>query len=117
MLFVIKHKNVKIPSYPRIYENVYTNLKQIFLVRVYWFKYIFRIKFKFPILDLMLLPKTSVPFEGLNSSSSKFTAGSKIAANLTVYRCSKIVVNLTVFAAAKLLLTCPFLAAVKLLLT
>ena len=44
----------------------YTNFKKIFLVRVFWLKYIFRIKFKIPIL--MLLPKNSVPFEGLYSS-------------------------------------------------
>ena len=40
-------KNVKIPSYPSIYENVY-KLQKIFLVRVFWLKYIFRIKFKIP---------------------------------------------------------------------
>ena len=48
--------------------KTYTNFKKIFLVRVFWLKYIFRIKFKIPILD-MLLPKNSVPFEGLYSSS------------------------------------------------
>ena len=47
----------------------YTNFKKIFLVRVFWLKYIFRIKFKIPILDLMLLPKNSVPFEKLYSSN------------------------------------------------
>ena len=68
MLFGIKLKNVKIPSYPSIYENVY-KLQKIFLVRGFWLKYIFRIKFKIPILDLMLLPNNSVPFEGLYSSN------------------------------------------------
>ena len=38
--------------------KTYTNFKKIFLVRVFSFKYIFRIEFKFPILDLKLLPKT-----------------------------------------------------------
>ena len=51
--------------------KTYTNFKKIFLVRVFWSKYIFRIKFKIPILDLMLLPKNSVPFEGLYSSSNE----------------------------------------------
>ena len=50
-------KNVKIPFYPSIYEKVY-ELQKIFLGRVFWLKYIFRIKIKIPILDLMLLPKT-----------------------------------------------------------
>ena len=49
--------------------KTYTNFKKIFLVRVFWLKYIFQIKFKIPILDLMLLPKNSVPFEGLYSSN------------------------------------------------
>ena len=55
--------NVKIPSYPSIYESVY-KLQKIFLVRVFWLKFIFRIKFKIPILDLMLLPKTVFHFKG-----------------------------------------------------
>ena len=38
---------------------------QIYLIRVFWLKYIFPIKFKIRILDLMLLPKNSAPFEGL----------------------------------------------------
>ena len=63
-------KNVKIPSYPSIYENVY-KLQKKFLVRVFWLKYIFRFKFKIPVLDLMLLPKNSVPFEGLYSTTCK----------------------------------------------
>ena len=53
--------------------KTYTNFKKIFLVRVFWLTYIFRIKFKIPILDLMLLPKNSVPFEGLYSSSSNIS--------------------------------------------
>ena len=51
-----------------MYENVY-KLQKKFLVRVFLLKYIFRIKFKILILDLMFLPKNSVPFEGLYSSS------------------------------------------------
>ena len=50
--------------------KTYTKFKKIFLVRVFWLKYIFQIKFKIPILDLMLLQKNSVPFEWLYSSSS-----------------------------------------------
>ena len=56
-------KSVKIPSYPSIYEKVY-KLKKYFGF-VFWLKYIFRIKFKIPILELMLLPKNRVPFEDL----------------------------------------------------
>ena len=52
------------------FMKTYTNFKKIFLVRVFWLKYIFLIKFKIPILDLMLLPKNSVPFEGLYSSNA-----------------------------------------------
>ena len=52
--------------------KTYTNFKKIFLVRVFWFKYMSRIKFKIPILDLMLLPKNSVPFEGLYSSNAYY---------------------------------------------
>ena len=40
--------------------KAYTNFKKIFLVRIFWLKYIFRIEFKIPILDLMLLPKKTV---------------------------------------------------------
>ena len=41
---------------------------------MFWFKYIFRIKFKIPILDLMLLLKNRVPFEGLYYSSDILTS-------------------------------------------
>ena len=51
------------------FKKTYTNFKKIFLVRVFWLNNIFRIKFKIPILDLRLLPKNSVPFEGLYSSN------------------------------------------------
>ena len=47
------------------FMKTYTNFKKIILVRVFWLKYIFRIKFKILILDLILLPKNHVPFEGL----------------------------------------------------
>ena len=40
--------------------KTYTNFQKIFLVRVFWLKYIFLIKFKISILDLMLLPKNKV---------------------------------------------------------
>ena len=51
------------PSYHSIYENA-CKLKKYFLIRVFWLKYMIPIKFKIRILDLMLLPKDSVPFEG-----------------------------------------------------
>ena len=59
MLFGINIKNVKIPSYPSIYENLYKLQKKNFGL-----KYIFRIKFKIPILDLILLPKTVFHLKG-----------------------------------------------------
>ena len=46
------------------FMKTYTNFKKIFLVRVFWLKYIFRIKFKILILDLMLLPKTVFHLKG-----------------------------------------------------
>ena len=52
--------------------NTHANFKKIFLIRVFWFKYIFTIKLKIRILDLMLLPKTSVPFEGLYYSNTVY---------------------------------------------
>ena len=44
------------------------------MIRVFWFKYIFPIKFKIRILDLMLMPKNSVPFEGQYYSSTETNA-------------------------------------------
>ena len=44
--------------------KTYTNFKKIFLVMVFWLNYIFRIKFKIPIFDLMLLPKTVFHLKG-----------------------------------------------------
>ena len=44
--------------------KMHANFKKIFFIKVFRFKYIFPIKFKIRILDLMLLPKNSVPFEG-----------------------------------------------------
>ena len=55
------------------FMKTYTNFKKIFLVRVFCLKYIFQIKFEIPILDLMLLPKNSVPFKGLCYSSTFHT--------------------------------------------
>ena len=57
------------------FMKTYTNLKKKILVRVFWLKYIFRIKFKIPILDLMLLSKNSVPFDGLYSSNAGVDQG------------------------------------------
>ena len=62
-------KNVLKPSYHSIYET-HENCKEIFLIRVFWFKYTFSIEFEIRILDLMLLPKNSVQFEGQYYSSS-----------------------------------------------
>ena len=45
--------------------KMHANFQKIFLIRVFWFEYIFPIKYKIRILDLMLMPKNSVPFEGL----------------------------------------------------
>ena len=52
------------------FMKTHANIKKIFLIRVFWFKCIFPIKSKIRILDLMLLPKNSVPFEGLHYSNS-----------------------------------------------
>ena len=57
-------KNVKKPSYHSIYENACKLQKNIFDKGFFLFRYIFPIKFKIRILDLMLLLKNSVPFEG-----------------------------------------------------
>ena len=46
--------------------------KKIFLNRVFSFKYMFPIRFTIHILDLMLLPKNSVPFALLSSDKSVF---------------------------------------------
>ena len=49
--------------------KMHANFQKIFLNRVFWFKYIFPIEYNIRILDSMLLPKNSVPFEGLYYSS------------------------------------------------
>ena len=46
------------------FMKTYTNFKTKFLIRVFWLKYIFRIKFKISILDFMLLPKTVFHLKG-----------------------------------------------------
>ena len=40
------------------FMKMHANFQKLFLIRVFWFKYIFTIKYKIRILDLMLLPKT-----------------------------------------------------------
>ena len=67
---VIWHKTLRMLKLHHIpaFMKTYTNFQKK-LVRVFWLKYIFRIKLKIPILDLMILPKDSVPFEGLYSSN------------------------------------------------
>ena len=52
------------------FMKMHANFQKIFLIKVFWFKYIFPTKYKIRILDLMLLPKNSVPFEGLFYSSA-----------------------------------------------
>ena len=77
MLFGIKHKNVKIHPIPA-FMKTYLNFKKIFLVGCFFsLKYISRIKFKIPILDLMLLPKNSVPFEGIYYNNKIFLCNPK----------------------------------------
>ena len=58
---------------------MHANFQKLFLIRVFWFKYIFPIKYKIRILDLMLLPKNSVPFEGLYFSSQNSLKCSLVA--------------------------------------
>ena len=72
---VIWHKTLRMLKFHPIpaLMKTYSNFKKLFLVRFFWIKYIFRIKYRIPILDLVLLPKNSVPFEGLYSSSFCFT--------------------------------------------
>ena len=71
MLFGIKHSI-------KAFRKTYTNFKKLFLIRVFWFKFIFLITFKVPILDLILLQKNSVPFEGLYYSPSIASNGEVI---------------------------------------
>ena len=57
------------------FMKTYTNFKKYFWLGFFFLlKYIFRTKFKIPILDLMLLSKDSVPFEGLYTSRTYSTA-------------------------------------------
>ena len=70
-------KNDKISSYHSIYENAY-KLHNIFLVRVFWLKYYFRIKLKIPILDLMLSYDVA--------PRNEITPCNKICKPLVVYR-------------------------------
>ena len=51
------------------FMKMHANFKKKFLIRVFWFKYIFPIKYRIRILDLMLLPKHSVPLKRLYYSS------------------------------------------------
>ena len=74
---VIWHKTLRMQNFHRItaFMKKYTNFEKIFLVRVFWLKYIFQIRFKIPILYLLLLPKymlqkKTITFEGLYTSST-----------------------------------------------
>ena len=51
------------------FMKTYAKLKK--MIKVFCFEYIFLIKSKICILDLMLLPKNSVPFEGLYYSNTR----------------------------------------------
>ena len=51
------------------FMKMHANFQKIFLIRVFWCTYIFPFEYKIRILDLMLLLKNSVPFEGLYYSS------------------------------------------------
>ena len=76
------------------FMKTYTNFKKIFLVRVYWLKYIIRIKFKIPILDLMSLPKTVFHLKGYTlvvcSDNTKLSTDgplvSKLADHVSLYK-------------------------------
>ena len=71
---VIWHKTLRMLKFHPITAFMKTyiyKLQKIFLIRVFWLKYIFQIKFKIPILDLMLLPKNSVPFEQAKNRFNK----------------------------------------------
>ena len=46
------------------FMKTHANLKKYFCLGLFWFKYIFAIKFKIRILDLILCRKNSVSFEG-----------------------------------------------------
>ena len=52
--------------------KTHANFKKHIFDYVFWFKYTLPIKFKIRILDLMLLLKNSVPFEGLYYSKNTF---------------------------------------------
>ena len=54
------------------FMKMHANFQKIFLVRAFCFNFIFQIKYKIRILDLMLLPKNSVPFEGVYYSNRLF---------------------------------------------
>ena len=51
------------------FMKMQANFKKKISIGFFWFNYIFPIKFKIRVLDLMLLPKNSVPFEGQYYSS------------------------------------------------
>ena len=50
---VIWHETLRMLKFHPItaFMKTYTNFKQLFLVRVFWLKYMFQIQFKIPILD------------------------------------------------------------------
>ena len=64
--------------------KTYTNFKKIFWVRVFCLKYIFRIKFKILILDLMLLPKTVFNLKGYTPAGQVHVQHTTLLAHCSV---------------------------------
>ena len=81
------------PNLITAFMKTHANINKIFLIRVFWFKYIFPIKFKIRILDLMLLLENSVPFEGQYYSKAGDNYG----------KCSKILKTLLFLFSNKML--------------
>ena len=70
-VFFVRVKNGLLKFHPiTAFMKMRANFQKIILIKVFWFKYIFPIKYKIRILDLMLLPKNSVPFEWLYYSGA-----------------------------------------------
>ena len=68
--------------------KMHANFQKKFLIRVFRFKYIFPIKYKIHILDLMFLPKNSVPFEGLYYSRANNLVGADRTARMRRLICA-----------------------------
>ena len=75
--------------------KTYTNFKKIILDRVFWLKYIFWLKFKVPILDLMLLPKAVYHLKGYTTVGHTISdSGIEIDAEMiTAVTCNILIVT------------------------